>query len=235
MKIVYKEFPSINYKEYQFPYCIYLIKEDSDSYRDIYERGFLPYSNDLTVEEEVYYLARSVRIELKEPFFNYKQHNILNKLKHIFEDDKLHFSLSKKDNLIDNSLFRGWCLKQAKDQFLTRERLHYILSRPYLQDILTLSYDEQTLGHILLVHEPYKFAHVWFSLYDLSLPYNDMGKWVLLKTMQWLYQKEYPFFYIGTGYTISSFYKLMLSPRTSYFDGERWNSDVRSLKKRVTG
>lgn len=233
MKIIYKEFPAVNYKEYQFPYCVYAIKEKEDDAADIYERGFLPFSNDLMEENEIYYLARSIRIQLKEPFFNYKQNNILNKFRNVFDDEKLCFNLLKKEQLIHNADFCNWCIQNTKDHFLSHDRLDYILSRPYLKDILTISYKGKTLAYLFLIHEPGVFAHVWFSFYNLSLPHNDTGKWILLKTILWLFQNRYPLFYIGTCYSSSAFYKLMLSTRSSYFDGEKWDEDITSLKKKL--
>lgn len=233
MKIIYKEFSVVNYKEYQFPYCVYAIKEQGDHIADIYERGFLPYSNDLAEEKEIYYLARSIRIQLEKPFFNYKQNNILNKFRAVFKDENLCFSLLKKEELINNADFRNWCIQNARGHFLSSERLVYILSRPYLKDILTISYEGKTLAYLLLIHEPGVFAHVWFSFYNLSLPHNDTGKWILLKTMLWLSQNHYPLFYIGTCYSKPAFYKLMLSTRSSYFDGEKWNEDIHSLKNKL--
>ena len=47
MKLIFKEFSVIDYNRYYFPYCVYCIKEQEDTYNDIYSKGFLPYTNDL--------------------------------------------------------------------------------------------------------------------------------------------------------------------------------------------
>ena len=66
MRLIYKEHQGISYQKYEFPYCIYAIKEPTDRYVDLYSKGFLPYTNDFSINDEIYYLARSVRIDLQQ-------------------------------------------------------------------------------------------------------------------------------------------------------------------------
>ena len=231
MKIILKEFPAANYNQYQFPYCIYAIKESHDVYHDIYAKGFLPYSNDLEMEEEIYYLAKSVRIPLLEHHFNYKQNNILNKLSKKYDESGFCFEIKEKDELINQDYFIAWCLNNAKNDFLSPERLQYILSRPYLKEILEISYQKKTLAYILPIHTYKDFFHVWFSFYDTKIAENDFGKMILLKTISWCKSTGYEYFYIGTCYNLTAFYKLTLSPQAEFFTGNGWSRDVSSLKK----
>ena len=54
----------IDYQNYRFGYCINIILEEDDSIEKAFERGYLPYTGNAKNTEEIYYLARSVRINL---------------------------------------------------------------------------------------------------------------------------------------------------------------------------
>jgi hypothetical protein len=234
MKIVFKEFQGEEYQNYRFPYCVYTIQEAKDTLFLIYSQGFLPYSNDFTITYPIYYLARSIKIDLtEEPLFNYKQNTVFNHFKDIFPEEQLTISLIPKEALVGSISFTAWCIKHAKNGFLSTERLQYILSRPYLKEVLMISCKERILAYLLLVHQPPQFAHVWFSFYDTDIKENNFGKWVLLQTIHWCKKNDYAHFFIGTCYAHPALYKLTLSPRTSYFDGEKWNQDISGLKKRL--
>jgi len=59
MKLFFGEFKS-DYDKYRFPYQVWLLREDGDEVEKIYENGFLP----IRSLASVYYLCRSVRVEL---------------------------------------------------------------------------------------------------------------------------------------------------------------------------
>ncbi len=231
MKILFTEHSDIDYANYQFPYCIHAIKEANDTYSDIYRQGFLPYTYDLTINDEIYYLARSIRIDLQTPLFNSKQKNVLNKFAKSYENDSLEFELHPKEYYAKDTDFHKWCLQNAKNGFLSMERLQYIISRPYLQQVLSIRYKGNSLAHLFIVTEKESFIHVWYSFYNLSVSLNDFGKWILLKTIEWSQKEKFSHFYIGTCYSKSALYKLTLSPFTAYYNGNEWNANISVLKK----
>lgn len=233
MKLIFKEFSVIDYNRYYFPYCVYCIKEQEDTYNDIYSKGFLPYTNDFNIEDEIYYLARSVKVDLTGKIWNYKQYNVFNKMSKIFSDADLKIQLLDKQLVIADADFKKWCLQNAKNHFLTEERLNYILSRPYLKNILVLKNTDQVLAYQFVVEENNRFFHTWFSFYDLNININDFGKWIILKVIEWCKSNNYVDYYIGTCYSKHAFYKLTLSPATSYFDGSTWNTDISTLKQKL--
>ena len=63
MKIIFSEHQTI-YSSYTFSYGVYCIREDKDELVHIYEMGFLPFTGDLDIKKEAFYLARSLRIAL---------------------------------------------------------------------------------------------------------------------------------------------------------------------------
>jgi len=233
MKLIFNEYDSFNYGSYKFPYCVYAIKEPSDKYIDIYSLGFLPYSGNLDISEEIFYLARSVRINLKGKVFNYKQNNVLNKFADVYDHNKLSFVIDNKPAVSGSAHFREWCLTNAKGNFLSKDRLEYIISRPYLKNILTIYYDEVPLAVMLFVSENNDFFHCWYSFYDLKKEKNDFGKWIILKTIEYCKLNGYEYFYIGTCYSMSAFYKLTLSPNTEFFNGSDWSREISYLKNKL--
>ena len=54
----------IDYQNYRFGYCVNIILEEDDSIEKAFDRGYLPYTVNAKNTEEIYYLARSVRINL---------------------------------------------------------------------------------------------------------------------------------------------------------------------------
>lgn len=233
MKIYFEEHSAIDYAHYKFPYCVYAIKNPNDSYQEIYDNGFLPYTNDLAIEEEIYYLARSIRIDLQTTLFNSKQKNVLNKFAKEFDEERLSFTLIPKEHLSSNKVFLKWCLENAKNNFLSPRRLQYILARPYLKKILAIRYNDKVLAYLFIVSEANNFLHVWYSFYDLSTTFNDFGKWILLQSLKWSNCHGFKYYYIGTCYSKSALYKLTLSPFTTYFNGKTWLPEISELKKRL--
>lgn len=234
MRLIYKEHQGISYQKYEFPYCIYAIKEPTDRYVDLYSKGFLPYTNDFSINDEIYYLARSVRIDLQqETLFNYKQKNLFNKLRNLFPDNEITISLVDKERFINDPIFIRWCIVYAKDHFLTEERLQYILSRPYLRQIMQIWHKDRLLANLFLISEDEALFHIWFNFYDTTITQSDFGKWILLQTIMYARRVGYKHYYIGTCYGNKAFYKLTLSPHTSYFNGEGWDLNIEKLKKNI--
>ncbi len=231
MRLIYKEHKGISYQKYEFPYCVYAVKETNDRYTDLYSKGFLPYSNDLSINDEIYYLARSVRIDLQqENLFNYKQNNVINKFRKLFPNEEISIRMVDKEQFTNDPIFIRWCLVYAKDHFLKEERLQYILSRPYLRQIMQIWHQDRLLAQLFPIIEDQELFHIWFNFYDTTIKENDFGKWILLQTLQYAKQADFKHYYIGTCYGNKAFYKLTLSPHTSYFNGEGWNEDIRGLK-----
>ena len=65
MKFLFSE-SSIDYNNYKFGYSVNLVLNDYDSIESVYSQGFLPYTGNIKNKEEVYYLARSIRVDLND-------------------------------------------------------------------------------------------------------------------------------------------------------------------------
>ena len=62
MKLIFKE-SSVDYNQYNFGYSIYAILDSLEEIESTFNKGFLPFSNDINSSLEKYYLARSLRIK----------------------------------------------------------------------------------------------------------------------------------------------------------------------------
>jgi leucyl-tRNA---protein transferase len=234
MRLIFKEHKGILYQKYEFPYCVYAIKESMDSYADLYSKGFLPYSNDFDIQDEIYYLARSIRIDLQcEPLFCFKQKNIFNKFQKVFPFSEIAIQLIDKNLIVEDPEFINWCIIHAKDHFLSEDRLRYILSRPYLKQIMQIKHKDCVLAYLFPIIEAKTLFHIWFSFYDNTISLNDFGKWIILQTIKYAQEHGFKEYYIGTCYGITAFYKLTLSPKTFYFNGEYWDQRVSELRNKI--
>lgn len=63
MKIFYSE-NTVDYSSYTFSYAIYALREGLEDVSPIYDKGFLPYTGNITLEKELFYSARSLRVDL---------------------------------------------------------------------------------------------------------------------------------------------------------------------------
>ena len=62
---IFKSESFVDYSTYTFNYAIYCIKEDQSEIPEIYNKGFLPYSNNMDLKFETYYFARSLRVDIE--------------------------------------------------------------------------------------------------------------------------------------------------------------------------
>ena len=65
MEYLYTE-DNINYKDYKFGYTVNCVLNNSDNIEKVFSKGFLPYTGNINSSKEVYYMARSIRINLKD-------------------------------------------------------------------------------------------------------------------------------------------------------------------------
>ena len=63
MEYLYTE-DNINYKDYKFGYTVNCVLDNSDNIEKAFSMGFLPYTGNINASNEVYYMARSIRINL---------------------------------------------------------------------------------------------------------------------------------------------------------------------------
>ncbi len=230
MKIFFSEHQSI-YTSYTFSYGIYCIKETGDKLSDIYGKGFLPYTGDLHINKDVFYLARSVRIALNK-FEDSSENRRVNRLAHplgieIFLSGKSSFKVNDRE-------FISFCTNYATNRFvggkMDQQRLEYLFSRGTLTHIFTFRSKEKLFGYVFAAVEK-SILHFWYSFFDVEyLKSHSLGKWIMWRTINWAKENGLDYVYLGTCYKSKALYKVRDHKGAEFFDGVQWNEDRGLLK-----
>ncbi len=225
MKLFHSEYRN-DYSTYTFSYAAYCLKERQEELPEIYARGFLPYTGNLELLPEVFYLARSLRIDLSQFKDTSENRRVDRKVA------CLEIALSvipKAEFLSSNLAFVEFCAQYAEERFSGGEmnelRLRYLLSRPTLTDILAFSSGEKPLGYVFACLAG-GMAHYWFSFFDTAyLKSHSLGKWMMWRTINWAKDAGLDYVYLGTCYTRKALYKVRDHEGIEFFDGVQWNND----------
>lgn len=230
MKIFFSE-SNNEYKSYTFNYAIYCVAASIDELPEIYNRGFLPYSSDTTIQKEIFYLARSLRVNLAD-FADSSENRRVNR-----KVAPLNISVDfipKSAIQLDDQLL-NFCLSYAKERFsnnaMNEARLKYILSREVGTHWLRFQLDGKPIGYVLSgLHG--KIFHYWYAFFDSSLLREyPLGKWIMWRTIHWAKEQNLDYVYLGTCYGKSALYKARDFKGLAFFDGRQWNVNIKLLKE----
>lgn len=230
MKIFYAE-SAIDYASYTFPYGVYCVAESMDEFPEIYEHGFLPYTDRTELDESVLYKARSLRVRLE---------NLTSTSENRRTDRKME-ELGLKTEWIDiedfdinNSTFRNLCEKYTAARFkngqMSSVRLDYVLNHDLASQIWTCAIQDKVIGYVFLSTHG-NMVHYWYAF--MSLDYLDdypIGKWMMWNVLKEAQGKGFKYCYLGTCYGNHSLYKVRDHNAIEYYDGLGWNQDKKLLK-----
>jgi leucyl-tRNA---protein transferase len=230
MKIFFSEHQNI-YSTYTFSYGVYCTREPGDNLSDIYAKGFLPFTGDLGIKKDVFYLARSVRIDL-EIFEDTSENRRVNRLAQPLNIEVK--SLEKSDVDIKNPDFLFFCTNYAKDRFvggrMDRARLKYIFNCNTLTHIFSFFSEEKIFGYAFTAIDK-NMLHLWYSFFDVNfLKSHALGKWIMWRTIKWAKENGLDFVYLGTCYKTKALYKVRDFKGAEFFDGISWNKNSDLLK-----
>ncbi len=221
-----------DYSTYSFPYKVHCLAESKEEYSQIYDLGFLPYTGDWSIEESIFYLARSLRIQLSEFKDSSENRRIDRKMAELAVQYELIPLAEFDTNDVD---FRAFCFRFAQERFkqgsMSAERLDYVVSRSYLSHILCFKSAEKVLGYVFVVLDNAQtFFHYWFAFYDIQfLTSHSLGKWMMWKCIKIAQEMQLKHVYLGTAYGSAALYKIRDHHALSFFDGRGWNSDKKHL------
>lgn len=228
MRIFFSE-SKPDYATYTFNYGIYCIKESHDELPAIYDRGFLPYSGDIQLKSEIFYLARSLRVDLDrftDSSENRRMHRKISGL-------NIQMSVRSKAKVLGEEAFLPFAQAYAQARIgaaMPFERLQYILSMSCGTHLFTFLKDREPVGYVLACLNQ-NILHYWFSFFDLDLMRShSIGKWMMWKIISWAKENALDYVYLGTCYGDKSLYKVRDHHGLSFFDGAKWNQDMKLLK-----
>ena len=234
MRLHFKERP-VNYQAYCFPYQVYAAKEPGDSLASIYDQGFLPVSNDLHEGRELFYLARSLRLDLSTCQYDKKRRYLQRR----GADAGL---TSERVTLVElgkrhpdwKAQAVQWVEGRFDPPYMTLERLDFITGQSYLKNAVIIHAQSELVG-LALIPEGDPVAHYWFALYNpFWEPSLSLGKWILAECAEVYKKLAYRHLYLGTCYTQTAAYKFQgMTQGVEYFDGTDWSSDKDTLLKKL--
>ncbi len=230
MKIFLSE-SLVDYRSYTFNYALYCIQDGTNEIPEIYQRGFLPYSNKFDFQEEVYYMARSLRVDLRLFSETSENKRVLKKIAELNPEFRI---IPINDFNTEDINFQEFCLHFAKERFsepLSEERLQYILQWKSLSHIFEFTLEGNVVGYVLTVMEG-DTLHYWFAFFDLNYPAYSLGKYMMFSVIDWAKKNGIGFVYLGTVYGEKALYKARDFKGLEFFDGNRWQNDLPQLKSK---
>ncbi len=230
MKRFFAEYRN-DYSTYTFSYAAYCVKETREEVPAIYAEGFLPYTGRQDIDADVFYMARSLRVDLarfEDTSENRRVDRLASPLNIVFD------VTPKADFDTASPVFTTFCTEYAEERFsggsMETARLNYILSRDLLTHIFTFRAQEKTLGYVFTVIEG-GILHYWYSFFDTAtLQTFPLGKWMMWRTLRWAKERGLQYAYLGTCYQLKALYKVRDHKGCEFFDGMGWNDDTKLLK-----
>jgi len=226
---IFKSESFVDYSTYTFNYATYCIKENQFEIPEIYNKGFLPYSNNLDLKYETYYLARSLRVDIA----NFKESSENRRVAKKIAEIEPVFKVTPIDKFdILNKEFQEFCLDYGKKRFsegLNSERLNYILKAKSISHIFEFEIQNKKIGYVITIIEK-DTLHYWFSFFDMNYQNLSLGKFMMFSVINWAAQNNLNHVYLGTCYGEKSLYKVRDFKGLAFFDGNQWNADMKLLK-----
>lgn len=233
MPKIFQSEHTYSYKNYSFGYTLYAQRIQKESLDPIYNTGFLPYSGGhRSGMDNLFYMARSARIELS----SYSPTSENRRIKNKFKDYGLKSEEYSGSSFIDNEEMLNFCLeyfeKRHGSELMAKERLKRILG--YSSETKVIEYKDRDgipRAYIIEIHGK-DFTHYWFSFYDLTLTYQSFGMWLMIDRVENAKNKGLRYCYLGTVYGNKALYKTNI-PSLEYWNGDKWINDVKNLKERA--
>lgn len=231
MKIFYAE-SAIDYSTYTFPYGVYCVAESKYEYSEIYSMGFLPYTGRIELEQSIFYMARSLRADLRKLTSTGENRRTDRKLEELGITTEW---IPMQDFDIHDPVFRDICSNYTQERFrngqMSDERLEYVLNHDLASYIwLCKTSDGTPLGYVLLsVHD--NMVHYWYAFMNLDyIQDRPVGKWMMWNVLKEAQENGYDYAYLGTVYGVNALYKVRDHNGVEFYDGRGWNPDKELLK-----
>jgi len=221
------------YNTYTFSFAEYAIKESIEDIPTIYNSGYLPYTGDLSINYSLFYMSRSLRVNLNSFTDSSENRRVNRKMEDITPKIRRHLLADFNYN---DPIFIDFCLSYAGERFsgnvMNKERFKYIMDSEIATDIFefTNSNDGKLLGYVLAVIYGDTF-HYWFSFFNTEYLQNiPLGKWMMWKMIKWSKDNNLNYTYLGTAYGTKALYKIRDFKGLEFFNGNFWDNDIKTIK-----
>lgn len=228
MKIIYKE-DSYLYKKYNFGYTVNAIFEENDNLDDFYEKGFLPFSGSFS-SKNIYYMARSSRVFLKDFVITSENRRILKKFEQLNFKRKIVSKTEFKNDIYAINLCLEYFKIKHGENIFSYERLMFVIDFSNNVEIIEYLDDKDNKIAYVIGVRTEKIFHYWYSFFVKQHIGSSIGIFLMLDCI--IKEKEMgtDFVYLGTIYGEKSLYKTNFLP-IYFWDGEQWVNDLKKLKE----
>ncbi len=227
MKLFFGEFKA-DYDRYHFPYQVWLLKEEGDDINKIYDNGFLP----IRSLPSVYYLCRSVRVDLAQFELSSENRRILKKTEGIFAS---LVSLSQFNYSVEvQKLCHNYAEKRlGKDIFPVPAIKSVFSGGVYNQVLVFKSNEGKEVGYaVCFVNQNLiQYAH---AFYDLNFLSENLGARMMLEAVNLAKENHRKYIYLGTCYEKSALYKTEFKG-VEFFNGFSWSKNIDELNTLIKG
>lgn len=223
---------NVDYGSYTFSYALYALKESQEDLTELYQKGFLPYTGNLSLEQEVYYFARSLRVNL-ESFDDTSENRRVSRL---VEPLNIKLEVIKKEDFdLENPKFKDFCSNYINERIgednMSIERWDYILKQETGTHIFRFFTEEKEFGYVLAAMND-TLVHYWFAFFDTEyMRSHSLGKWMMWSVIRWSKENNKKYTYLGTAYKPAALYKIRDHKALEFWDGNGWNSNAKILKE----
>ena len=223
MKLFFGEFVA-DYDKYFFPYQVWLYKEEGDSVEKIYENGFLP----IRSMRLVYFLSRSVRVDLNKFELSSENRRILKKTENF---SAKVIPLSSFDY---NPGVQKMCSTYADEKFgkdiLPTFTIRAIYKNEVYNSIIvfTEKTSKKEIGYAVCYITKNLIQYA-FSFYDLTYLKDNLGARMMLEAVLWGKENDKSYIYLGSCYSKESLYKTEYKG-VEFFNGFSWSANLSELK-----
>lgn len=231
MKVFFSE-NTVDYTSYTFNYALYALKESQDELSALYDKGFLPYTGNTALEKEVYYYARSLRVNLAH-FDDTSENRRVNRM---VEPLQITMNLHAKSEFDTGSkefmeFCEGYINERIGEDNMSLARWKYILQCETGTHLFEFRTPEKVVGYVLAAINS-EMVHYWFAFFDTEyMRTHSLGKWMMWRVIRWAKNEGRKYAYLGTAYKPAALYKIRDHKGLEFWDGTRWNNDVKTLKE----
>lgn len=221
MKIFFGEFPA-NYEKYHFPYQVLLKREKGENVGKIYQMGFLPVRS----IKNLYYLCRSVRVDLRKFQLSSENRRILRKT------EEFEWKLVKLDEFEYTPSAQKACKDWFNQKFgqgrISAVAIRKIFTSGIFTHVFVWELEKKVIGYAIvyinqdLLHYAHVFTNPEFAKSNLSVR-------MMLEAVVWAKENEKQYAYLGTCYTKSALYKTQYTG-VEFFNGHSWSENLKELK-----
>lgn len=234
MRLHFRE-SSVDYGHYSFPYRVLAERENGESLSSIYEQGFLPASNDAAEEKELFYLARSLRLDLQNLAYDKKRRYLQRRGQEAGLQTKncsIKELTERHPDWLELSI--SWTKDRFDHPYMTSSRLNHVLRHSFLSEAIA-TYCEAELVGVTLLPQDLASAHYWFVFYNPNWsPDRSLGKWILGDCARHYKELGLDYLYLGTCYTTKAAYKFQgISSGVQFYEGSAWSNSIDELQKRL--